>query len=140
MNQSWSIDFMHDALVCGRRFRTFNVGMDDYNREALAIEIDLNILAQRVVRVLTRIVANRGIQKMRMDNGPELVSTLAANWAEEHGVMLEVLSLSARGRCKPTQNRIAFIERFNRTTILISSPHIPIGQNRNTGFYLFREH
>lgn len=31
MNQSWSIDFMHDVLVCGRRFRTFNV-VDDYNR------------------------------------------------------------------------------------------------------------
>ena len=73
MNQSWSIDFMHDALVCGRRFRTFNV-VDGYNREALAIEIDLNIPAQRVVRVLGRIVANRGYPlKMRMDNGPELV-------------------------------------------------------------------
>lgn len=34
---------MHDALVCGRRFRTFNV-FDDFNREALAIEIDQNIV------------------------------------------------------------------------------------------------
>jgi putative transposase len=25
LNQSGAIDFMHDALVCGRRFRTFNV-------------------------------------------------------------------------------------------------------------------
>jgi putative transposase len=49
---------MHDALVCGRRFQTFNV-VDEFNREALAIEIDLNIPAQRVVRVLDRIVANR---------------------------------------------------------------------------------
>ena len=108
MNQSWSIDFMHDALVCGRRFRTFNV-VDGYNREALAIEIDLNIPAQRVVRVLGRIVANRGYPlKMRMDNGPELVSLTLAQWAEEHGVMLEFIRPG-----KPTQN--AFIERFNRT-------------------------
>ena len=108
MNQSWSIDFMHDALVCGRRFRTFNV-VDDFNREALAIEIDLNIPAQRVVRVLDRIVANRGYPlKMRMDNGPELVSLTLAQWAEEHGVMLEFIRPG-----KPTQN--AFIERFNRT-------------------------
>ncbi len=108
MNQSWSIDFMHDALVCGRRFRTFNV-VDDFNREALAIEIDLNIPAQRVVRVLDRIVANRGYPlKMRMDNGPELISLTLAQWAEEHGVMLEFIRPG-----KPTQN--AFIERFNRT-------------------------
>ncbi len=58
LNKSWSIDFMHDVLVCGRRFRTFNV-VDDLNREALAIETDLNIPAQRMVRVLDRIVANR---------------------------------------------------------------------------------
>lgn len=51
INQSWSIDFMHGALVSGRRFRTFNV-VDDFNREALAIEIDLNIPAQRVIRGL----------------------------------------------------------------------------------------
>ncbi len=106
MNQSGSIDFMHDALVCGRRFRTFNV-VDDFNRKALAIEIYLNITAQRVVRVLHRIVANREYPlKMRMNNGPELVSLTLA--AEEHGVMLE---FNRPG--KPTQN--ASIERFNRT-------------------------
>ena len=103
MNQSWSIDFMHDALVCGRRFRTFNV-VDDYNREALVIEIDLNIPVQRVVRVLDRIVAYRVYPlKMRMDNGPELISLTLAQWAEEHGVMLEFIRPG-----KPTQN--AFIE------------------------------
>ncbi len=82
LNQSWSIDFMRDALVCGRRFRTFKV-VDDFNREALAIEIDLNIPAQRVIRVLDRIVANPGYPlKMRMDNGPELISLALAQWAE----------------------------------------------------------
>ncbi|EPL5711225.1 IS3 family transposase [Klebsiella pneumoniae] len=107
LNQSWSIDFMHDALVYGRRFRTFNV-VDDFNREALAIEIDLNIPAQRVIWVLDRIVANRGYPlKMRMDNGPELVSLVLAQWAEEHSVQLEFIKPG-----KPTQN--AFIERFNR--------------------------
>lgn len=108
LNQSGSVDFMHDALVCGRRFRTFNV-VDDCNREVLAIEIDLNIPAQRVVRVLERIVANRRYpQKLRMDNGPELISLTLALWAEEHGIALEFIKPG-----KPTQN--AFIERFNRT-------------------------
>jgi len=44
---------MHDALACGRRFRTFNI-VDGFNHEALSIEIDLNLPAQRVVRVLDR--------------------------------------------------------------------------------------
>lgn len=59
LNQSWSVDFMHDALICGRCFRTFNV-IYDFNREALPIEIDFNLPAQRVVRVLDRFAANRG--------------------------------------------------------------------------------
>ncbi|WP_218709304.1 IS3 family transposase [Citrobacter braakii] len=108
LNQSWSVDFMHDALVCGRRFRTFNV-VDDFNREALSIEIDLNLPAQRVVRVLDRIAANRGYPVMlRMDNGPEFISLALAEWAEKHAVKLEFIQPG-----KPTQN--AFIERFNRT-------------------------
>ncbi|KLV67219.1 hypothetical protein SK36_01941 [Citrobacter sp. MGH106] len=67
LNQSWSVDFMHDPLVCGRRFRTFNV-VDDFNREALSIETDLNLPALRVIRVLDRIGENRGYPVMlRMD-------------------------------------------------------------------------
>lgn len=74
INQCWSMDFMSDSLMCGRRFRTFNV-VDDFNREALAIEVDLNLPASRVVRVLERLAAWRGLPaKLRMDNGPEFVS------------------------------------------------------------------
>jgi len=108
LNQCWSIDFMHDALTCGKRFRIFNV-VDDLNRETLPIEIDLNTPVQRVVRVLDRIVVTRGYPlKMRMYNGPELISQALAQWAEKHGVVLEFIKPG-----KPIQN--AFIERFNRT-------------------------
>lgn len=58
LDQSWSVDFMLDALVCGHRFRTFNA-VDDFNCEALSIENDLNLPALRVVRVLDRIAAIR---------------------------------------------------------------------------------
>jgi putative transposase len=56
MNECWSADFMSDALWGDRRFRTFNV-VDDFNRELLAIEVDFNLPAQRVVRTLDRIAA-----------------------------------------------------------------------------------
>lgn len=69
MNHCWSVDFMSDALLDGRRFRLFNV-VDDFNREALAIEVDLNIPARRVVRILDRLSSERGYPAyIRSDNG-----------------------------------------------------------------------
>lgn len=99
---------MSDTLWCGRVFRTFNI-VDDYNREALAIEIDINLPAQRIIRTLDRVAAWRGYPaKIRMDNGPEFTSVKMAEWAEEHGVELEFIQPG-----KPTQN--SYVERFNRT-------------------------
>lgn len=107
-NHCWSMDFMSDSLFCGRRFRTFNL-VDDFNREVLAIEIDLNLPAPRVIRVLERAVAWRGYpNKLRMDNGPEFISAALAEWAEEHSVELEFIQPG-----KPTQN--SYVERFIRT-------------------------
>ncbi len=108
-NHCWSIDFMRDTLYSGRAFRTFNV-VDDYNREALAIEVDTNLPAGRVVRVLNRIAEERCCypEKLRMDNGPEFVSIAMGMWAAEHGVELNFIQPG-----KPTQN--SYIERFNRT-------------------------
>lgn len=108
INQSLSIDFMSDALWCGRRFRTFNA-VDDCNREALAIEIDLNLPTARVIRVLERIAAWRGYpDKIRMDNGPEFIAGALADWAQTHGIELEFIKPG-----RPMQN--GFVERFNRS-------------------------
>lgn len=99
---------MHDSLSSGQRFRTFNV-MDDYSRECLAIEVDTSLPAARILRVLDRVAAWRGYpEKLRMDNGPELISIQMAEWAEAHGVELEFIQPG-----KPTQN--SYVERFNRT-------------------------
>lgn len=107
-NQCWSMDFMNDALQCGRRFRTFNL-LDDFNREALAIEIDFSLPAARVVRVLERVIAWRGYPaKLRMDNGPEFISAALSEWAENHSIKLDFIEPGT-----PTQN--SFVERFNRT-------------------------
>jgi putative transposase len=107
-NDTWSADFMSDALWSGRRFRTFNI-IDDYNREALRIEIDTSLPAARVVRALEELVELRGKPKrLRLDNGPELVSIALAQWALNHRIELQFIEPG-----KPTQN--AYIERFNRT-------------------------
>lgn len=99
---------MSDALWSGQRFRTFNL-VDDYNREALTIEVDRSLPAGRVVRALDRAAAWRGYpKKLRVDNGPELTSVRLADWADDNDVKLE---FTEPGR--PMQN--GFVERFNRT-------------------------
>ena len=75
---------MSDSFYLSRRFRTFNV-VDDHNREALAIEVDLNLLAPRIIRVLDQVATIRGCpNKLRLDNGPEMISLALVIWAEEH--------------------------------------------------------
>lgn len=56
----WSADFMSHTLWNGRRFRTFNV-VDDFNREALHIEVDTSITSGRLVRVFEQLRAHRGL-------------------------------------------------------------------------------
>ncbi len=108
VNESWSLDFMSDSLSNGRAFRTLNI-IDDFNREALWIEVDFSLPSLRVIRVLNMLASWRGLpRQIRMDNGPELISKALAEWAETHKVELAFIEPG-----KPAQN--AYIERFNRT-------------------------
>ena len=107
-DQVWSADFMSDALYHGSRLRTFNV-IDDFNREALAIEIDTSLRASRLIRVFERLQAERGLPDiLRVDNGPEFLAHEFVQWMNDRGVFIRYIQPG-----KPNQN--AFIERFNRT-------------------------
>ena len=104
----WSADFMSDALVCGRRFRTFNV-VDDFNRELLHIEVDTSITSARLVRIFEQLQRDHGLpQVLRTDNGPEFLGESFVQWAKAHGMAIQYIQPG-----KPNQN--AYIERFNRT-------------------------
>lgn len=64
-----SLDFTSDNLTGGRKFRTLNV-VDDYNREALGIDVDYSLPARRVIRLLTQLVERYGKpERLRSDNG-----------------------------------------------------------------------
>ena len=107
VNRVWSMDFMSDSIVSGRKFRTLNV-MDDCSREALAIEVDTSLSAKRVIRVLERIIEDRGKPTaIRTDNGPEFTSKDLELWAMEKEINIQFIQPG-----KPMQN--GFIERFNR--------------------------
>jgi putative transposase len=107
-NQVWSIDFMSDALVDGRKFRLLNI-IDDFNRESLAIEVDTSLPCLRLIRVLERLVAERGCPaNIRCDNGPEFISHKLEEWCS-HATRRISLQFIQPGR--PMQN--AYIERKN---------------------------
>lgn len=107
-NQVWSADFMSDALYNGTRFRTFNV-LDDFNREALAIEIDTSLPGERLIRVFQQLAMTRGLPDiLRTDNGPEFLGCRFTEWCETHGIFIDYIEPG-----KPNQN--AYIERFNRS-------------------------
>ena len=77
------MDFMSDALKNGRSMRTVNV-LDDYNRESLAIDVDISLPAQRVIRSLQQIIKWRGKPlALRCDNGPEFISHELVDWATQ---------------------------------------------------------
>jgi putative transposase len=87
-NQRWSLDFVADQLMSGRRFRILAV-VDDFTRECLAL------------------VAERGRPlAIVSDNGTELTGRAVLCWAVENGIAWHYIQPG-----KPVQN--AFVESFN---------------------------
>ena len=105
-NQRWSLDFVSDALTCGRRFRILAV-VDDFSRECLALVADTSLSGARVARELTTLLGRRGKPLMVVsDNGTELTSSAILRWSQEQKVGWHYIAPG-----KPTQN--AFVESFN---------------------------
>lgn len=105
-NQVWSIDFMSDSLVDGRKFRLLNI-IDDFNRESLAMEVDTSLPSLRVIRVLEKLITERGYPaNIRCDNGPEFISHKLEEWCAARRITLQFIQPG-----RPMQN--AYIERKN---------------------------
>jgi putative transposase len=105
-NQRWSLDFVGDALSCGRRFRILAV-VDDFTRESLCLTADTSLSGLRVARELDALIASRGRPlNIVSDNGPEFTSMAILRWCQESGVEWHYIAPG-----KPQQN--AFVESFN---------------------------
>jgi putative transposase len=105
-NQVWSMDFVTDSIVTGRRFRALTI-VDDFSRECPAIEVDTSLGGDRVVSVLERLAEIRGLPEViTMDNGPEFAGRALDEWAYRRGIKLNFIRPG-----KPIEN--AFAESFN---------------------------
>jgi putative transposase len=107
-NLTWSIDFMQDSLENGRKFRTFNV-IDDYNREALVIEVGYSFPSVRVIEILKDLIEWKGKpEQIRSDNGTEFIAEVFHKFCVDHNI--EHVKIQ---KGKPMQN--GYIERFNKS-------------------------
>lgn len=107
-NQTWSLDFMHDTLMNGRKVRILNI-IDDFNRQALAMEVDYSHSGVSVCRTLEKVIAEHGYPaELRSDNGPEFLSAVYTDFCEKNNIETRYIKPG-----KPMQN--GFVERFNRS-------------------------
>jgi len=105
-DQQWSMDFIHDRLWEGRKFRSLSI-VDTFTHECLALEVDTSLGGERVKRVLERLVSGRGLpEAITVDNGPEFISQVVDEWAYRRGVKLDFIRPG-----KPTDN--PFVESFH---------------------------
>jgi putative transposase len=105
-NARWSLDFVHDQMANGRRFRVLNI-TDDVTHECLGAIPDTSISGKRVARELTAIIERRGKPGMIVsDNGTELTSNAIFAWCKDHKIDWHYIAPG-----KPMQN--GFVESFN---------------------------
>lgn len=107
MNEVWCYDFVFDQTEDGRRLKWLPI-CDEFTRENVALEVERNMKATDVVRVLEATVARRGCapKYLRSDNGPEFVAKVVRKWIAEKG--FETLYIKPGS---PWQN--AYSESFN---------------------------
>jgi putative transposase len=105
-NERWSMDFVADTLLDGRRFRVLTV-VDNFTRECPIIEAGISLTGKSVVEQLERLARGRGLPRsITVDNGSEFISKALDYWAYQHDVKLDFIRPG-----KPVEN--AFIESFN---------------------------
>lgn len=105
-NERWSVDFVHDRLLTGRKFRCLTI-VDDFTRECIAVEADFSFPSQRVIRVLNRLATERVLPEIiKSDNGSEFTSAKMLLWSADTNVDLHFIEPG-----KPNQN--ASVESFN---------------------------
>jgi putative transposase len=84
------------TVAINPRFRTFNV-IDDFNREALGIDMAVSLPAGRMIRYLDKLAEYYGYSlKIRIDNAAEFTGRIFTNWVKSHGITLDDIQLSNR--------------------------------------------
>ena len=105
-NITWSMDFMEDRLENGRKVRVLNI-IDDYNCEALLMQVEFSFPSMRVIELVNQTIEWRGKpENIRTDNGTEYIAHAFTEFCKNS----EINHLKIQ-KGKPSQN--GYVERFN---------------------------
>ena len=104
--QYWAMDFVHDQLSTGRKFRVLTI-IDKWHRQCVALSADFALMGQSVVDALNVIALERQLPfAITVDHGTEFTSKVLDEWCYMRGVKLDFIRPG-----KPTEN--GMIESFN---------------------------
>ena len=104
--QRWSMDFAHDQLSDGRRFRVFNV-VDDFSRQSVVAYAATSLPSSSVTRALELAIEEHAKpDTIVCDNGPEFTCLHFLQWAARQRIDVQYIEPG-----KPIQN--ALCESFN---------------------------
>ncbi len=105
-DQRWSMNFVADRLVGGKRYRVLTI-VDQFSRECMALTAGFSLKADRVVDTLDELrIGRRRPEAITVDNGSEFTSKELDAWAYRNQVRMDFIRPG-----KPVEN--AYIESFN---------------------------
>lgn len=132
-NQRWSLDFVADQFVDGRRFRVLVV-VDDLTRECLALVVDTSLSGIRVARELDTLIGARGKSLMIVsDNGTELTSRAVLQWQEEQGVEWHDTAPGKPTREMASSKASMAASATSASTSTCSEGSLPLGASLKSG-------
>lgn len=104
--QYWAMDFVHDQLASGRKFRVLTI-IDKWHRQCVALQADFSLTGQSVIDALNEVALERSLPfAITVDHGTEFTSKALDEWCYFRGVKLDFIRPG-----KPTEN--GMIESFN---------------------------
>jgi putative transposase len=97
--EMWAYDFVFDACANGQQLKCLTV-IDEFTREALAIDVAGSLRSTRVKEVLAKLVSVHGAPRyLRSDNGSEFLSRKILKWLGEEKIETALIDPG-----KPWQN------------------------------------
>src|SRR6185312_8492869 len=82
-SEMWAYDFVFDACANGQQLKC----LDEFTREALAIDVAGSIRSARVREVLAKLISVHGAPRyLRSDNGSEFLSRAILKWLAQEKI------------------------------------------------------